>query len=1425
MAGRQEPVLSPPGPEGPRSEVGPTATSAAVPRRTSAARIVAWIVPLVLVAVVVGAVYLLGHAAFLRWSLQWAVDRSEGRLAVEDVSGTLFDGVRIGSIRWRDFTEDGEVELTVRDARGFWSPGELLAKELRIGRLRAASALLKLPPGDGPMTQPAILDLPINLRLDELAIDQLRIEKEGHDPIELQKIGLRGQYRGDKDTPITGYRVDRLVFASAWGDMELSGSLGDKAPYAVTALGKWVGRLKQLSNPVVLRFGVKGPLADMVVNAQTDVATPTPAPPATPVGRGRGSPAADGKPVEPAVVPALPGQVTLRAQVRPFEADMLSPIDFEARSIEPGQLGAPGLLAQLNLAGRVRIGDDRIAGDLRFTNGAAGAVTTEGPTQIPVQSGVSDFTWRGERVTLSRMKLELPKGAGIDGQMTIQLDRQFEVFGARLPGLQARLELRDIDFSVLSEPLAPTRLAGKVELDDTRFDIDLRDSSRDDLALAARGRLDGEQLLLERARIATLAAAESAQIARERPGQAARARGTPPPARKAPLPPVASATAPERSGHDAAALAKIPGEMTAAGRIEVRRPYAFDLVGQFRQFDPSRVLADPRWRGVIAGTWGARGQVVPVIDIDSRLTIDRGALGGRNLRADWRGNVRFESTAPGSWRIANSKLQATYGEVRVETEGNLGAAGDRLAFRTQVDELAQIDAGWHGRLNGHGEIRGLPPAVAISAELDGSRIVADGIGSAEILSATLEIPEVGAGRLVVRADGRRVRIGAHELDALRVDAGGTADAHEFRVNGEGAGITARATGSGRLDYGNPVRRGEPLWRWGATVREFAASGPLRVNLVAPATLEATANSAQIQNATFAIDDGRLQVARLVVGNERFEATGEATNVPVQRLLAAAGRADLLRGEGVNFLGVKINGRWDVAGSSVDDLDGKVNMRLSGGPTPDGSGLADVALREGQLSGRLELQVPSLGFANRLVGPLWSAAGRMRFAGNVGGTLAAPRLEGDLSGENLRLEQRGRGWVFDRGTLVGRLEGDRLALKSMKFATGAGSIEMTGDLRLPAAQTISTSGQEMQGRFVLRADKLVLPLGPGQRLVISGETEVLNRGASFVLTGRLRADEGLIELRGGEAPTLPADVVVADPNAPAPQPKPSEDEADDEPEPRPIDQKFEISSELALDLGDRLRVRGSGVDAMLTGVVNLRGKLPDGPRAFGIVNVRRGTYAAYGKQLEIDHGRLIFNGPLDNPSLDIVAVRRDDVVEAGVALTGSVLSPRVRLVSRPEVPDAEKLSWLVLGLPLADAQSTGQIAALQTAAATLLGRNDGSLVSGLASALGVDVLTLRGASSATGFATGPGLGITGLGASVPTTMRQAGSSEVQPSAVGQNVIAVGKRLSSRLFVTYEQGLRGVWNLLRVQYDITQRLSVRALTGSESALDVLYFYAFD
>ena len=58
--------------------------------------------------------------------------------------------------------------------------------------------------------------------------------------------------------------------------------------------------------------------------------------------------------------------------------------------------------------------------------------------------------------------------------------------------------------------------------------------------------------------------------------------------------------------------------------------------------------------------------------------------------------------------------------------------------------------------------------------------------------------------------------------------------------------------------------------------------------------------------------------------------------------------------------------------------------------------------------------------------------------------------------------------------------------------------------------------------------------------------------------------------------------------------------------------------------------------------------------------------------------MYFTGPLDNPGLEIRAMRLHQQVEAGVEITGTARDPRLRLVSKPEVPDGEKLAWLVLG---------------------------------------------------------------------------------------------------------------------------------------------------
>ena len=398
---------------------------------------------------------------------------------------------------------------------------------------------------------------------------------------------------------------------------------------------------------------------------------------------------------------------------------------------------------------------------------------------------------------------------------------------------------------------------------------------------------------------------------------------------------------------------------------------------------------------------------------------------------------------------------------------------------------------------------------------------------------------------------------------------------------------------------------------------------------------------------------------------------------------------------------------------------------------------------------------------------------------------------------------------------------------------------------------------MQGDFRLVPDRLPIPVGPGQRVVVSGDTGIRVRGNDLAWSGKVRVDEGLVEIGGGNAPSLPDDVRIIDarteaqrsvegragatvkgpagtkpvatpgrrkqagggkdaaakgaPAKGAPASKTGEETAAAG-KGDAAESGMKLAADLTVDLGGNLRVRGSGADVRLDGELRITGTLPDDPRATGTVRVREGLFAAYGQNLQISRGRVIFNGALDNPALDIVAMRRGAVVEAGVAVGGTALSPRITLVSEPEVSDAEKLSWLVLGTSMGDARSGAQSAALSAAAATLFG--DASLDGGLAGKLGLDVLTIRNASDA-GFSTD-------FDTRFPT---QTGIANASTIGAANNVVAIGKKLGSRMVLTYEQGLKGVWSLVRFQYDITRRLTARAQTGTDTGVDLLYTFPFD
>jgi translocation and assembly module TamB len=234
-------------------------------------------------------------------------------------------------------------------------------------------------------------------------------------------------------------------------------------------------------------------------------------------------------------------------------------------------------------------------------------------------------------------------------------------------------------------------------------------------------------------------------------------------------------------------------------------------------------------------------------------------------------------------------------------------------------------------------------------------------------------------------------------------------------------------------------------------------------------------------------------------------------------------------------------------------------------------------------------------------------------------------------------------------------------------------------------------------------------------------------------------------------------------------------------------------QVTLNLGSDFQVRGRGIDTRVAGELALRSTLAGGaaPTVTGMLRTVGGQYKAYGQQLEIERGEMRFTGAYDNPALDILAIRPKLTQRVGVQITGTALLPRVRLYADPDLPDAEKLSWLVLGR--SGASGGAQALVLQQAAFALLGGQDTS--GGIAGRLGLDELSV------------------------------SGTSDVGTGGAGAATITLGKRISQNFYVAYERSLAGTLGTFSIFYDLSERFTLRARTGEKSAIELIFTFSYD
>ena len=1246
-------------------------------------------------------------------------------------------GSLLNAVRVRRIVWRGPgAQATATDVTLTWRPAALWSRGVVVQALGAQHVELEIEASDTAVPLPESLALPFELAIEQLAIARLDWRLG---PREGAIRGLALGYAGGA----AGHRVANLSLGSDAWTLTGDAAIGPTSPFPVD------GRLALAGDAApgaaAATLSLSGTLAALAVDL-------------------RGTAGAS--------------RFSGRAALAPLAAVPLVDIAVDAADLDLAAWDKTLPATRLDVVVRAQPVAGGLAGHVEATNALAG---TWDAGRIPLRALTARFAWRADALTLDDLAAQLPGGGRARGRANIPLA---DGAGAGTWSL----DVADVDLKQIYAPLVATRISGRIaaDLDRSRQQISGEVGDRaiaGGVALGFRAAVAGETIEVERFR-----------------------------------------------------LTAAGGELAGRGRVRLTGDRAFLLDATGTRFDPARFGDFPT--GAIDGRLVATGVLAPAWRAGVELALAPSSrLAGVALSGTLAGTLTQDSV-----RDLTLALQA--GSAKLTASGSAGAAGDVLAATFDAPQLADLlpllppavprtlAGGAHATAQWRGPLRG--GALDVEARGDALKIGrALTVGRLDVkfaLAAGAALPDGGdlAAR-AIRLDASAADVvgpqGTFTLARARLDGTLARHALEVAFASEEMAIEAAAHGSLARD---PPTGTDAGWRWAGTVDSLEGSGPLALRLAAPATVTYARGRVSVGEARLAVAEGSMQVAAFTWDEGRITTRGSFTAVP----LATAAR---LAGAPLPVVStLTLGGDWSLA--ATPRLNGTVTVRREGGDlqlrgetavsaavdparlavgitaleiaarftedavdatasfasTRGGSATAKVAIGAvaGAPAGRINasaplamsasVELPTLALLQPWIGTTAVIDGRARAELTGRGTVGRIAVSGTLLADALRLDAPRYGMHFKDGRMKAHLSDGNVVLDELVLAAGAGQFRAAGTVTAATAVDAATAA-----RIAWHATDFRLFNRPDLHLVVDGEGTLAVAKGKLELIGKLRADEGRFVYVSDPQATLGDDVVVKG----RPRPAAPVLRASDLP----------LVVDLALDMGDRLSFAGEGLDTGLTGTV----RVTTGPRGFigkGSLRAVNGTYRAFGQRLVIDPGRLFFDGPLDNPGLDIVALRKNLTVEAGVAVTGTVKVPIIALTSNPPVPDSEKLSWLVLGRGL-DRTSGTDFAALQAASALLLGRDSKSVTATIAESVGVDDIAIK---SAGGTARGT----------------RGGTADA-----GGNVVAVGKRLSDRLSLVYEQGLTVANSALKIEYALTRGITLRAETGVVSGIGIQYSRSFE
>ncbi|MDH3588204.1 MAG: translocation/assembly module TamB domain-containing protein, partial [Gammaproteobacteria bacterium] len=734
---------------------------------------------------------------------------------------------------------------------------------------------------------------------------------------------------------------------------------------------------------------------------------------------------------------------------------------------------------------------------------------------------------------------------------------------------------------------------------------------------------------------------------------------------------------------------------------------------RLRNVDPSLFAAG--WPGRLNGTLafsGSYGAAGP------KLAFEGADISGelRQHPLQLAGSVRY---GMGALELTGVRLKSGLNRVAID-----GVYGDRLALQYDVDvaDFGSFADGLGGSLIGHGSIGGSMAAPFIDVQLDGSGLQAPGYSLDRISANGRLVPSGPPSQLKVTAGG--IEFGNYRVDRLDTTLNGRLQQHDIEliaaVN-DGA-VTARFSGGWIGD----------AWRGELRSSTIVIASPDTFQQEQPAELTVASEHAKLAKVCWQHQAAQF-CAGGIIDEHRLALDADARNVslaPLARLLppgatltgtasgsfAASGKLQNPELEfDVTAPGLRIDYSY---ADDEDRLDTVLDQfKLSGNASPEtirarlvsNSNNNSRLLIDGQLDdwrndpridARVNARLADVGMLSLFSTELTNWQGVMLADVALTGTPGNPVFSGFARLEDGSVAVPRTGITLQQLHLdVESAGGTRIAISG--DAVSGGNIALRGTLDLDRAAgwpvTASISGEDFQA---IELPDVAVSVSP--RLELAGASNALRLGGIVTIP---RATVQLRELPQ-QAVRISPDVRIVG-------------EADDN---IPSQVPLQLVTDLKLQLGEDVRFSGFGLRTGLAGSMQLRTGRNRPVDAQGVITLTSGIFRAYGHDLEISDGSLVFTGPLDNPTLDVTATRRIDEVTAGVQVRGTAQSPTSTVYAEPVMAEADALAYLVAGRPL-DQASAAQGDQVRQAALQLGVAQSAAITNQIGRSIGLDELRL------------------------------------------------------------------------------------------------------